>query len=187
MPKKRSHNSGFTLIELLVVISIIGLLSSIALVGMGKARLKARDAKRLADMRQLQIGLDMYYEQNNNNYPNPDANQGGMCGGWNTSSYDPFITALKNSGVMSKVPVDPVNSGATGCGIYAYRYYRYGPNSPSCDPCKGKSFYVLGINSFETVGGSHPSSPGWKCVDSNNGTLTRDWQGEFSWVMGRCE
>lgn len=187
MLKAQEFNSGFTLIELLVVIAIIGLLSSMVMVGMSKARLKARDARRLTDMRQLQVGLDMYYEKNSGSYPDPDANQGNMCGGWNTSSYDPFITALKTSGVMSKVPVDPVNSGATSCGIYAYRYYRYAPNPPSCDPCKGKPFYVLGINSFETVGGTHPSSPGWKCVDSNSGALTRDWQAEFSWVMGRCE
>ncbi len=138
-------------------------------------------------MHQLQLGLDLYYNNNNSQYPNPDTNTGGMCGGWDTSSYDPFITALGSSGLISKVPVDPVNSGSTGCGIYAYRYYRYGPSAPTCDPCKDKFFYVLGVNAFESVSGVHPSSPGWKCIDSTNGTVTRDWQGEFSWVTGKCE
>jgi len=52
---------GFTLIELLVVISIIGLLSSIVLTSVNSARAKARDARRLADLRQIQNALALYY------------------------------------------------------------------------------------------------------------------------------
>ena len=47
------NKKGFTLIELLVVIAIIGLLSTIAVVSFSDARAKARDAKRLSDVRQL--------------------------------------------------------------------------------------------------------------------------------------
>lgn len=180
------NRKGFTLIELLVVIAIIGLLASVLLIALNNARIKARDAKRLADMRQLQTALDLYYSATNQ-YPNPDANQGGMCGGWDTSSYDVFISALPASGVISKTPVDPVNSGTTGCGVYAYRYYRYSPAAVTCDPCQGKNFYVLGVNAFEGISGVHPSSPGWKCINSSTGAVTRDWQTEFSWVAGKCE
>ncbi|MCD6568701.1 type II secretion system protein, partial [bacterium] len=42
-------NKGFTLIEMLIVISIIALLASMILVGMGGARAKARDSRRIAD------------------------------------------------------------------------------------------------------------------------------------------
>ena len=53
---------GFTLVELLVVIAIIGLLSTLAVVSLNSARGKARDAKRLADIRQVQTGLELYYQ-----------------------------------------------------------------------------------------------------------------------------
>lgn len=53
---------GFTLIELLVVIAVIGILSSIVMASLNSARTKARDAKRQADIRQLQTAIQLYYD-----------------------------------------------------------------------------------------------------------------------------
>ena len=50
---------GFTLIELLVVVSIIGLLASIVVVSLGGARSQGRDAKRQADIRQIQTAQEL--------------------------------------------------------------------------------------------------------------------------------
>jgi len=65
------NKKGFTLIELLVVISIIGLLASVILISLNSARAKARDAKRIGDLRQLSTALEFYFDQNSA-YP-PDA------------------------------------------------------------------------------------------------------------------
>lgn len=48
-----SHKRGFTLIELLVVIAIIGLLSSVVFASLNAARQRGRDARRLADVREM--------------------------------------------------------------------------------------------------------------------------------------
>ncbi len=53
---------GFTLIELLVVIAIISLLSTVVLASLGTARGKGKDAKRVAGLKQVQIALEMYYD-----------------------------------------------------------------------------------------------------------------------------
>ena len=57
----RNNKKGFTLIELLVVIAIIGLLSTLAVVALGNARMKSRDARRVADIKQIQTALELYF------------------------------------------------------------------------------------------------------------------------------
>lgn len=57
----KNNRKGFTLIEMLVVVAIIGLLSSVVVVGVGGAREKARDTKRIADVRQIQTYLETEY------------------------------------------------------------------------------------------------------------------------------
>ena len=52
---------GFTLIELLVVIVIIGILATLATVALSSARMKARDARRVSDVRQIQTALELYF------------------------------------------------------------------------------------------------------------------------------
>ena len=68
MRNKNKTTLGFTLIELLVVIAIIGLLASVVLLALNSARAKARDARRVADIRQMVTALELYYNDNSG-YP----------------------------------------------------------------------------------------------------------------------
>jgi len=118
---------GFTLIELLVVIAIIGLLATVVLVSLNTAREKARDAKRKSDINQLQLALQLYYDDNNV-YPGEswcDSSVGSCghscpCSDNNWTSGSTFYTALVGGGYIANLPVDPTNN--------SNYYYNYEPD-----------------------------------------------------------
>lgn len=57
-------NQGFSLVEMLIVVAIIGVLSTVSLVSFGSARRSARDARRLSDIKQIQLALKSFYTDN---------------------------------------------------------------------------------------------------------------------------
>jgi type II secretion system protein G len=127
-----NKQQGFTLIELLVVISIIGLLASVVLVSLNGARSKARDTRRIADIKQLQTALEFYFDSLSS-YP---ASGGATSpnGGWsnsNDSSWSTLQTSLAS--YMSRLPLDPKQSvsnwpGTDGYNSYAFYSLGYGCN-----------------------------------------------------------
>lgn len=99
---------GFTLIELLVVIAIIGILSSVVLASLNDARQKSRDAKRVADIKQVQLALQLRFD-NESNFP--------------TQSLGPIPSNLAPT-YIATIPVDPLN--ATRDEAIRYRYVGVG-------------------------------------------------------------
>ena len=95
---------GFTLIELLVVIAVIGLLASIVLVSLGPARDKARDARRQSDLRQINLAMEMCYDDGACNVDEayPDTTVGADA-----------LTRIDSDGtpLYLTVPLDPKDTG----------------------------------------------------------------------------
>ncbi|MFA6391536.1 MAG: type II secretion system protein [Patescibacteria group bacterium] len=59
----KKGKTGFTLIELLVVISIMGILSTIAVVSYRNGKLDARDEQRTVTLSQFRAALEDYYDE----------------------------------------------------------------------------------------------------------------------------
>lgn len=122
MTMSERKRSGFTLIELLVVVAIIGLLATISIISFSSARMKARDAKRMADLKRIGDALEIYYQENGYY---PPSSCGWDCNGYyysyDAASWDTFSGYLAP---FIKLPVDPKNSGCppwgAGCNSYAY-------------------------------------------------------------------
>lgn len=99
--KKRK---GFTLIELLVVIAIIGILATIVLVSLNTARQKARDARRIGDLRQIALALELYYDDN---VAYPDGGDGDVSCNDAATAVTGLKTLIEGGGYMTAVPTDP--------------------------------------------------------------------------------
>lgn len=89
------NRKAFTLIEMLIVVAIIGILSAVILVGLGPTQRTGRDARRLADLKQVQTALELYF-QKEGVYPSAGNNWGDL------------VNALKNAGIgVTDLPRDP--------------------------------------------------------------------------------
>jgi len=108
---------GFTLVELLVVIAIIGLLVAIVVPNLGNAKALGRDSRRVSDIKNIQLSLALYYNDNLQ-YP------------LNLSALSPTY--------MSTVPKDPKTSND-----YYYKVYN-APKSSNCTGSSLPSVYHLG-------------------------------------------
>src|SRR3989344_3695789 len=113
-----TRQKGFTLIEILVVVGIIGLLASVVLSGLGSVRGRGRDARRAADLRSVQQGLELYYTKCQR-YPG-----GSTCTDVTApTSWSDLEIRLKGSSLgVSGIPNDPLTTDAA-------RNYKYAVSS----------------------------------------------------------
>lgn len=92
MKNKINKKNGFTLFELLVSISIIGILTALASVAYSGAQKKARDSRRLQDIKLVQTAAEQYYSQS------PTYTYPASAGTWVSGS---------GSTILSSFPRDP--------------------------------------------------------------------------------
>lgn len=166
------RNRGFTLIELLVVIAIIGVLSSVVIASLNQARVRARDASRIAQLTEIRKALELYY-LDKGYYP--PTNCGHDCNGYrysySASSWSALATEL--APYISTLPVDPVNTACApwGNNCFSYAYGNVGkdtygpqydltaqmedPNSPYRCAVRGYRFYFNNQGWCAASGGSY--------------------------------
>ena len=114
--QSRTHSpagGGFTLIELLVVIAIIGILSSVVLVSLNKARSKARDAKRVSAMKAVYLAMEMYANEEDGY---PYSGSGSFCAQSGNAAWSTTFAGML-APYMAKLPTPP-NGGTRN-------YYQY--------------------------------------------------------------
>ena len=141
----RAYLMGFTLIELLVVISIIGLLSSFAMVSLNVARQKARDALRKGDMAQLRTALYLYYDDNLA-YP--------ICGTWDDGRVDFGANVGNNSGDGSWCYINDLNTAMTTGARPLMSHVPRDPRNPTNDDSVDATYiyrYVSDGNQYAAV------------------------------------
>lgn len=129
--KRMVLGAGFTLVELLVVMAIIGLLASVVVVSTNVMRKKARDSRRIADLKQTQVAIELYY-QYNGRYPPSCKGDGGTNGvNWGAEKVDAYGAPCPDNYIVGLAPTylqalprDPItgqsNCHLGWCGEYLY-------------------------------------------------------------------
>lgn len=164
-----SHKKGFTLIELLVVIAIIGLLASIVLVSMQGVRGKARDSRRMQELKQLQTAVELYYDKYES-YPSTGNQWWSYCNAWvgnkDTSGPNSWIPNLAPE-FMGGLPLDPLRgtnrgaltgpTGGTGNEQFCYIYNSNGIDYKIAAHCAAETGPRNSGDSF------YKGHDGWSC------------------------
>lgn len=103
--------AGFTMIELLVAITILVLLSSVAIVSFSGSLKSSRNSKRRADLEMTRAALEMYRTVNKA-YPLDS-------GSTEPVKFATLVTTLKSGGYLSSSPSDPM-AGQDANFVYYY-------------------------------------------------------------------
>jgi prepilin-type N-terminal cleavage/methylation domain-containing protein len=141
LPKKR----GFTLVELMIAIAIMALLTGIITVNLTKSRAKGRDAKRISDIGQLQLALELYFDRCNK-YPGvDDVGNSQFTIDWASTCQTQSGATITLNTFITTAPIPP-----TGSGEIVYKYMV--PNDGSA-PDSNPTDYMLGttLESYNEV------------------------------------
>ncbi len=156
-------NNGFTLVELLVVMAILGILTVITLGNFRTSQIKARDAQRKSDLRQIANALEAYYNDHSV-YPSSNASgfilacfcsNGNEPCDWTQDLGQREFCDENNTVYMSKVPGDPLSdpehaycyeSDETYYKLYAILENKNDPEAKIEVTCAGRE-YNFGISS----------------------------------------
>jgi len=124
--------SGFTLVELLVTIGIIGILATVTVVSVGNARAKARDSKRVSDIKQIQSALELYSSDTGGFYPGGTTLILGDAGSTVICDLDNGLLAATTG--CSSIYLNPVPKDPTSSPGFKYQYTAKKADGGACLP-----------------------------------------------------
>ncbi len=151
---------SFTLIELMIIISMLGVLSASLAGNFITSLKKGRDARRKADLEQIQRALEMYYEDKKK-YPTFNifaSNNSSLCETRIASDCNPEKT------YMQKIPNDPV----------AGKSYEYQSNGREYRlyACLENNQQIL---PYDSLSGSPTITCSTQCKKKSGGTMSCFW------------
>ena len=133
-----------------MVVAVIGVLSGIllAIINPRGFRAKARDGQRVADLKKIQTGLELYFADNRLYPPS----------GWVRITGSDAVSALLSPAYINIVPIDPVQSGSSNDACSNPTEYRYNYKTDGV----GTKYILTAITEVET------SNNGFECNVLNN-------------------
>ena len=137
----KNTKKGFTLIELLVVIVIIAMLSAIVMAALSNSRQKGRDARRISDIGQIQLALELYYD-GHRSYPSTTPTCSPAC--VRPTATDVAVQLLAQKNLMKQIPIPPI--GGSQYYIYKGTYLLNGVATECTTVGRICTSYALGVN-----------------------------------------
>jgi prepilin-type N-terminal cleavage/methylation domain-containing protein len=164
------QSRGFTLIELLTVIAIIGILSTVIMANLVIARQKARDSRRISDIKNIQLSLEVFY---------------------NANLYYPrniyTDATFRSASYMLTVPSDPNSSVActTGAQASCYVYAALNASGSGTSCTSGHAFgYHLGAVMENNTAVAQDADAAADTGDTCTGSQKADFDGQATACNG---
>ena len=171
--KRCQRESGFTLIELLVVISIIGVLASLLLPVLAKAKAKVKMAQSANNLKQIRLGIKMWSDgmfdgQNPEYYGRPGWKP--SVGGQKWDQWDNFWMhkSVINNGNNHKILKSPFTVEINQSGTLTW------PSWGSANTCWKWPNNYQGINDGKPFSGSYAFN-GWQHPNMKVDDSKWDW------------